>query len=177
MVGTVRPGVIGNAPTDSGQQTRQSVAADTARRSVPLISEPRNTFLPCPTVDSPGGLGRGSARPVSDGVRQAGALSLPERRVSLAPVPAQRACGPACRITLYGAIRLALVLRAGRPVPESRPSARATREASPRSRSLCRPTPEKGVGRFVFGNVVKSRTAVRARPFTRRVQAELVQSV
>ena len=66
------------------------------RRNVPSIMRCLDPlFYPWPTADSPGGLGRGVARPVGDGVRQAGALSLPKSRVSLTSGPAQISCGPA----------------------------------------------------------------------------------
>ena len=65
------------------------------RWDVPLLRQPDPHFFPCPTSDSPGGPGRGIARPVSDGRRQAGALR-PAGAARLArSSPPHSSCGPA----------------------------------------------------------------------------------
>ena len=68
---------------------------DESRWRIPLYAISRPAFLPVADLGQPQRGWNVASRVRSDGVRQAGALSLPKRRVSLAPVPAQSACGPA----------------------------------------------------------------------------------
>jgi hypothetical protein len=68
---------------------------DESRWRIPPMRYLDPRFYPWPTSDSPNEAGNVASRVRSDGVRQAGALSLPKRRGLARSSPAQSACGPA----------------------------------------------------------------------------------